>query len=283
MYSVYSLLLALALLLSTPWWLLEMLRHGIHDVERGPYSRGQQLVKMLKYVERSYYATSEATKKTGWNPWTGNDEPMARAAARIAAGEPCVWRLKVPEDRGEITFVDAVRGETSFPADTVDEALEARKIDVDNVRDGHADQTTDGVGLRGPAARRVLREEARGRRRRGQRVHVGGLSPVLDPNRRVRDGCDLIRRHRRHLCAAGVNHGSRDAIEQHLHAADGGGQLAGGRVRRGARRRGRSYARAEDGNQLAWGNRPGGVARGVCDALDRRQRRCRRRWLSDND
>jgi len=86
-----------------------------------------------------------------------------------------------------------------------------------------------------------------------------------------------------HLRAAGVGYGSGDAIEQHLHAADGGRQLAGGRVRRGARRRGRSYARAEDGNQLAWGNRPGGVARGVCDALDRRQRRCRRRWLSDND
>ena len=32
MYSVYSLLLALALLLSTPWWLLEMLRHGKYRI-----------------------------------------------------------------------------------------------------------------------------------------------------------------------------------------------------------------------------------------------------------
>ena len=28
MYSLYSLLLFLALILSTPWWLLQMLRHG---------------------------------------------------------------------------------------------------------------------------------------------------------------------------------------------------------------------------------------------------------------
>ena len=77
-----------------PMLSMEMLRHGIHDVERGPYSRGQQLVKMLKYVERSYYATSEATKKTGWNPWTGNDEPMARAAARIAANKDNVAAME---------------------------------------------------------------------------------------------------------------------------------------------------------------------------------------------
>jgi glutamyl-tRNA synthetase len=48
------------------------------------------------------------------------------AAKRIAAGEPHVWRLKVPEDRGDITFVDAVRGETTFPADNVDDFVLAR-------------------------------------------------------------------------------------------------------------------------------------------------------------
>jgi glutamyl-tRNA synthetase len=48
------------------------------------------------------------------------------AAARISAGEPHVWRLKIPEDRGDITFVDAVRGETTFPADNVDDFVCAR-------------------------------------------------------------------------------------------------------------------------------------------------------------
>jgi glutamyl-tRNA synthetase len=48
------------------------------------------------------------------------------AAQRISAGEPHVWRLKVPEDRGDITFVDAVRGETTFPADNVDDFVCAR-------------------------------------------------------------------------------------------------------------------------------------------------------------
>jgi glutamyl-tRNA synthetase len=48
------------------------------------------------------------------------------AASRISAGEPHVWRLKVPEDRGDITFDDAVRGETTFPADQIDDFVLAR-------------------------------------------------------------------------------------------------------------------------------------------------------------
>lgn len=48
------------------------------------------------------------------------------AAGRIAAGEPHVWRLRVPEDRGDITFDDAVRGETTFSADSVDDFVLAR-------------------------------------------------------------------------------------------------------------------------------------------------------------
>jgi glutamyl-tRNA synthetase len=50
----------------------------------------------------------------------------AAALARISAGEPHVWRVKVPEDRGDITFVDAVRGETTFPGDSVDDFVLAR-------------------------------------------------------------------------------------------------------------------------------------------------------------
>ena len=48
------------------------------------------------------------------------------AAARIVAGEAHVWRIKVPEDRGDITFVDAVRGETTFSAENVDDFVLAR-------------------------------------------------------------------------------------------------------------------------------------------------------------
>ena len=50
----------------------------------------------------------------------------ADAAARVAAGEPCVWRLKVPADRGDIVFVDAVRGEVTFPDSAVDDFVLAR-------------------------------------------------------------------------------------------------------------------------------------------------------------
>ena len=45
---------------------------------------------------------------------------------RLAAGEPHVWRLKVPEDRGDIVFADAVRGELSFAADAMDDFVLVR-------------------------------------------------------------------------------------------------------------------------------------------------------------
>lgn len=50
----------------------------------------------------------------------------ADAAARIAAGEPCVWRLRVPLDRGSVVFDDAVRGVTEFPIDAMDDFVLAR-------------------------------------------------------------------------------------------------------------------------------------------------------------
>ncbi len=47
-------------------------------------------------------------------------------ASRIAAGDPHVWRLKVPEDRGDIIFPDAVRGDVSFSSDSVDDLVLVR-------------------------------------------------------------------------------------------------------------------------------------------------------------
>lgn len=50
----------------------------------------------------------------------------ATVAARLAAGEPHVWRLAVPEDRGGIIVDDPVRGETAFPASAMDDFVLAR-------------------------------------------------------------------------------------------------------------------------------------------------------------
>ncbi len=50
----------------------------------------------------------------------------AVAASRSAAGEPHVWRLKVPEDRGDIIFQDAVRGDVAFASDSVDDLVLVR-------------------------------------------------------------------------------------------------------------------------------------------------------------
>jgi glutamyl-tRNA synthetase len=52
--------------------------------------------------------------------------PAEEAAKRIAAGETRVWRLKIPADRGDIEFTDAVRGEMSFPPAAVDDFILAR-------------------------------------------------------------------------------------------------------------------------------------------------------------
>lgn len=50
----------------------------------------------------------------------------AHAAERVAAGEPCVWRLAVPESRGDIVVNDAVRGETVFSASAMDDFVLVR-------------------------------------------------------------------------------------------------------------------------------------------------------------
>ena len=66
-----------------PMLSLEMLRHGIHDIEHGPYSRGQKLIKMLKYAERSYFMSKKAVAEFGFNPYAANDPLLAQAAEKI--------------------------------------------------------------------------------------------------------------------------------------------------------------------------------------------------------
>jgi glutamyl-tRNA synthetase len=50
----------------------------------------------------------------------------AAVAKRIAAGEPHVWRLAAPDDRGDIVVTDAVRGDTVFPGSAMDDYVLAR-------------------------------------------------------------------------------------------------------------------------------------------------------------
>lgn len=47
-------------------------------------------------------------------------------ARRLAAGEPHVWRLAVPEGRGDIVLEDAVRGTLTFPATVMDDFVLVR-------------------------------------------------------------------------------------------------------------------------------------------------------------
>lgn len=48
------------------------------------------------------------------------------ASARVAAGEPHVWRLAVPLDHGPVIVDDAVRGRTEFPIEAMDDLVLAR-------------------------------------------------------------------------------------------------------------------------------------------------------------
>ncbi|NPD31514.1 glutamate--tRNA ligase [Eggerthellaceae bacterium zg-1084] len=48
------------------------------------------------------------------------------AQRRIEAGEPHVWRLRVPDDHGPVTFDDAVYGSMSFPIDVMDDMILVR-------------------------------------------------------------------------------------------------------------------------------------------------------------
>lgn len=48
------------------------------------------------------------------------------AQARIEAGEPHVWRLKVPQDHGPVVVDDIVRGDTTFPIEALDDMVLAR-------------------------------------------------------------------------------------------------------------------------------------------------------------
>ena len=57
---------------------------------------------------------------------TCRDLDPAEAQARIDAGEPHVWRLKVPDGHGPIVFDDAVYGPMSFPADVMDDMILVR-------------------------------------------------------------------------------------------------------------------------------------------------------------
>ncbi|MBE0416524.1 MAG: glutamate--tRNA ligase [Coriobacteriia bacterium] len=52
--------------------------------------------------------------------------PAEDTAARVAAGEPHTWRLKVRADRGDVVFDDAVRGESTFSSDVLDDFIVVR-------------------------------------------------------------------------------------------------------------------------------------------------------------
>jgi hypothetical protein len=99
---------------------LEMLRHGIHDIEHGPYSRGQKLIKMLKYAERSYFMSKKAVAEFGFNPYAANDPLLAQAAEKIIANK------NDPEKVADLLRVLSGENITADNVDAVTDKLVAR-------------------------------------------------------------------------------------------------------------------------------------------------------------
>jgi tetratricopeptide (TPR) repeat protein len=63
---------------------MEMLRHLVHDIEHSEsFSRGDKIIKMLKYVERSYFMNKKATAGSAWDPYSSNDPSLAQLADAI--------------------------------------------------------------------------------------------------------------------------------------------------------------------------------------------------------
>lgn len=112
--------------------------------EHGPYFQMQRAEKYAEALEvlkgnghaypcfctpEQLEAKREAAREAGGI--TGYDRTCRRidrteALARAASGEPHVWRVAVPEDRGDIVFDDAIRGQTRFPGEAMDDFILVR-------------------------------------------------------------------------------------------------------------------------------------------------------------
>ena len=125
---------------------------------------------------------------------TCRDIDPAEAQRRIDAGEPFVWRLKVPLDHGPIEFDDAVYGHMSFPADVMDDMILVRSdgsptynfavvCDDSNMGITHVIRGDDHLSN---TPRQILIYEALGR----PVPHFAHLSMILGP-----DGHKLSKRH----------------------------------------------------------------------------------------
>ncbi|MBP5313375.1 MAG: glutamate--tRNA ligase [Eggerthellaceae bacterium] len=77
-------------------------------------------------LEQKRAAAEEAGKAYIGYDKTCRDLDPAVAQTRIDAGEPHVWRLRVPEGHEPIEFDDAVYGHMSFPADVMDDMILVR-------------------------------------------------------------------------------------------------------------------------------------------------------------
>ena len=85
-----------------PMMSLEMLRHMTADIiNKDIFGPGDKIIKMLKYVERSYLYNKKATAGTGWDPYAQNDAALGDLARemfkeRKEGGKKTTW-AKNPE------------------------------------------------------------------------------------------------------------------------------------------------------------------------------------------
>ena len=114
------------------------------DGEYGPYfqtQRGESYARELEKLKASGHAypcfctpeeleAKRALSRTAGGV-SGYDRTCRRldpttVEARLASGEPHVWRLAVPGDRGDVEFADPIRGAMSFSAEALDDFVLVR-------------------------------------------------------------------------------------------------------------------------------------------------------------
>lgn len=112
------------------------------DGNAGPYFQSQRYHTYTEAVEKlaeaghaypcfctqeELTAKREAARERG-DSFQGYDRtcrniPADERADRIEAGEPHVWRLAVPDDRGRIEFEDAIHGKATFDSKELDDLV----------------------------------------------------------------------------------------------------------------------------------------------------------------
>ncbi len=120
-----------------PMLSLEMSRHLIADIERGNFTGVDKLLKMMKYVERSYFYNKKATAaySNEWNPFTDNDNILGEFATELTkakqAKNSTLEMAKVMEKyKEQLGLEGLIKGDKSASDEAINQLLKRAKSSI---------------------------------------------------------------------------------------------------------------------------------------------------------